>query len=121
MMVRHGFTPSLALCTINTISHYVLGFVLREQSTPPARHTSLDPLIALLPEGADAPLVTSAFWTLHSALGPLGAAIMTAAVAAYGVDATLLLTGAALLIVAVAAAFTPIRLPRPEQIGGETA
>jgi MFS family permease len=55
--------------------------------------------------------VTSAFWTIHSALGPAGAAILTAAASRYGVGPVTALSGLACLAVAASAALTPIRLP----------
>lgn len=45
--------------------------------------------------------VTSAFWTIHSALGPLGAGLLTAAAAAYGVKAVCLFIGIASLLTAL--------------------
>ncbi|MFC4584903.1 MFS transporter [Sphaerisporangium corydalis] len=58
--------------------------------------------------------VTSAFWTLHSALGPLGAAALTAGAARFGVAPTCLVAGVACVLVAVSGLLTPVRLPRPE-------
>ncbi|MFC6023502.1 MFS transporter [Plantactinospora solaniradicis] len=58
--------------------------------------------------------VTSAFWTLHSALGPLGAAVLTVAVARYGTAPVCLAAGAVCLGIAAVATLTPIRQPRPE-------
>jgi MFS family permease len=58
--------------------------------------------------------VTSAFWTIHSALGPFGAAILTAAAARYGVGAVGVVSGIACVVIAVSATLTPIRQPRPE-------
>jgi Na+/melibiose symporter-like transporter len=57
--------------------------------------------------------VTSAFWTLHQALAPAGAAVLTALVGRYGVRGPLL--GAAALFLAVVAIglATPIRAPQP--------
>jgi MFS family permease len=57
--------------------------------------------------------VTSAFWTIHSALGPAGAAILTAAASRYGVAAVSLLSAIACLAVATSATLTPIRHPHP--------
>ncbi|WP_067129443.1 MFS transporter [Microtetraspora malaysiensis] len=53
--------------------------------------------------------VTSAFWTVHYALGPVGAAVLTAAAEGYGASAVYLAAGAGCLLVAGAAAFTPVR------------
>ncbi|MFB9236435.1 MFS transporter [Plantactinospora siamensis] len=52
--------------------------------------------------------VTSAFWTVHYALAPLGAAALTSATAAYGSSAVLLLAGGGCLVVALAGLFTPL-------------
>ncbi|MFY1692429.1 MFS transporter [Plantactinospora sp. WMMB782] len=60
--------------------------------------------------------VTSAFWTLHSALGPLGATVLTGAVARYGSAPVCLAAGLACLTVAAVATTTPIRAPRPELV-----
>ncbi|MDG4787278.1 MFS transporter [Micromonospora sp. WMMD1102] len=60
--------------------------------------------------------VTSAFWTLHSALGPLGATVLTGAVARYGTAPVCLAAGLACLTVAAVATTTPIRAPRPELV-----
>ena len=61
-MVRHGFTPALALNTIAAISRYVTGFVLQEQTSRPvdANTAPQDPLgavAALLDGGAEATLL----------------------------------------------------------------
>nr|BFE78796.1 hypothetical protein GCM10020093_013970 [Planobispora longispora] len=58
-MLTRGFTPVLALRTITTLSHYVLGFVLQEQAAAPAGGSSLGPLISILDDGAEAPLVAA--------------------------------------------------------------
>ncbi|GAB3978261.1 MFS transporter [Plantactinospora veratri] len=58
--------------------------------------------------------VTSAFWTLHSGLGPLGAAVLTGAVARYGTGPVCLAAGLTCLGIAAVAALTPIRAARPE-------
>ncbi|GII61037.1 MFS transporter [Sphaerisporangium krabiense] len=63
--------------------------------------------------------VTSAFWTIHSALGPLGAALLTAAAARYGVAAACLAAGTVCAAVALSALATPIRRSRPERLQGE--
>jgi MFS family permease len=57
--------------------------------------------------------VTSAFWTLHGALGPIGAAVLTLLVQHHGVRGPLLGTGAVFLLVVVAGHFTPIRQTEP--------
>ncbi|MFG2037902.1 MFS transporter [Dactylosporangium sp. NPDC048998] len=62
--------------------------------------------------------VTSAFWTLHNSLGPLGAAALTGAAAHYGVMATCAVGGTACVAIALAALATPIRQRRPQTIEG---
>lgn len=52
--------------------------------------------------------VTAAFWTIHSALAPLGAALLTALAAGYGVTPVFLGSGLAVTLTAVAAVRTPI-------------
>ncbi|MEV4298597.1 MFS transporter [Microbispora rosea] len=61
--------------------------------------------------------VTSAFWTIHYALGPAGAAVLTWGAQHHGVEVVCLLAGAACLLIAVAAFFTPIRQQNPELSG----
>ncbi|MFG2049121.1 MFS transporter [Micromonospora sp. NPDC048935] len=53
--------------------------------------------------------VTSAFWSTHYALGPIGAATLTWAAGRYGVQAVTLAAGAGCLLVAVGGLFTPVR------------
>ncbi|GAA4588831.1 hypothetical protein GCM10023194_41560 [Planotetraspora phitsanulokensis] len=65
--------------------------------------------------------VTSAFWTVHSALGPLGAALLTWAASRHGVAAACLVAGLTCVVIAVVATLTPVRRPRPEGLGAETA
>ncbi|GAA1400744.1 MFS transporter [Catellatospora coxensis] len=67
--------------------------------------------MSLRQEVTPAPLlgrVTSAFWTLHSALTPLGAAALTAAAAGYGSAATLIAAGALCTATAATALCTPL-------------
>ncbi|WP_172383546.1 MFS transporter [Streptomyces sp. MNP-20] len=52
--------------------------------------------------------VTSSFWTLHNALGPAGAAAVTAAAGAWGVRAVCLTVGACVVAVALSATATGI-------------
>jgi MFS family permease len=52
--------------------------------------------------------VTAAFWTVHSALAPLGAALLTALAAGYGVTPIFLGSGFAVTLTAAAALLTPI-------------
>ncbi|HEX5595101.1 MAG TPA: MFS transporter [Micromonosporaceae bacterium] len=60
--------------------------------------------------------VTSAFWTLHLSLGPVGAALLAWAAGRFGVPAVILVAGSACILIALAALGTPIRLPRPERL-----
>ncbi|MEV0456551.1 MFS transporter [Catellatospora methionotrophica] len=80
--------------------------------------------MSLRQEVTPAPLlgrVTSAFWTLHSALTPLGAAALTAAAAGYGSAATLIAAGALCTATAATALFTPLfRQQRPNRAPGPT-
>ncbi|GLY72978.1 MFS transporter [Actinoallomurus iriomotensis] len=57
--------------------------------------------------------VTSAFWTMHNVLAPIGAVVLTALAKGVGVKDTLLAAGAAFLCVAGVGLFTPVRLRRP--------
>ncbi|MEU9888837.1 MFS transporter [Sphaerisporangium sp. NPDC051011] len=65
--------------------------------------------------------VTSAFWTIHNTLGPVGAAVLTAAASRYGVEPVFLLAGLACTLIALSATLTPIRRARPELLEGEPA
>ncbi len=58
--------------------------------------------------------VTAAFWTIHNALGPIGAAVLTAAVAWRSVTVVCVAAGLGLLAIAAAGSLTPIRQPHPE-------
>ncbi|WP_412539546.1 MFS transporter [Longispora sp. K20-0274] len=58
--------------------------------------------------------VTSAFWTLHYALGPVGAVVLTAFAAGYGVRVAALVAGVGMLGIVGVALFTPVRAVRPE-------
>jgi len=60
--------------------------------------------------------VTSAFWTIHFAPGPVGAALLGWAVGRYGAGPVLVAVGAGCLLVAAIAAFTPIRVAAPERM-----
>ncbi|MEU0842778.1 MFS transporter [Streptomyces sp. NPDC005962] len=57
--------------------------------------------------------VTSAFWTLHNSLAPLGAAGLTALVARFGVRGPLLGSAALFLLIVAVGACTPIRQRAP--------
>ncbi|WP_116209447.1 MFS transporter [Streptomyces olivoreticuli] len=59
--------------------------------------------------------VTSAFWTIHGSLAPLGAALLTALVGRLGTRGPLTAVAVVFLAVVVVAAFTPIRQRHPEQ------
>ncbi|QIS17627.1 MFS transporter [Nocardia terpenica] len=59
--------------------------------------------------------VTSAFWTVHSTLGPIGATVLTALAAGFGVAPLCLTIGIACLTISVVAAFTPIGRFHAEQ------
>jgi hypothetical protein len=65
--------------------------------------------------------VTSAFWTIHFALGPIGAAVVTAAAARFGVTAVIGLSGVAYMVIAAIGMLTPIRQPHPERIALDPA
>jgi MFS family permease len=60
--------------------------------------------------------VTSAFWTLHYSMGPVGAALLTAVAARSGATTVCVLAGAGCLIVAMAALLTPVRHRHPERL-----
>jgi hypothetical protein len=64
--------------------------------------------------------VTSAFWTVHFSLGPVGAAVLTWTAGRYGVGRACVAAGAGCLLIAAAALFTPIRQPTPE-LASDTA
>ncbi|MFI5830000.1 MFS transporter [Streptomyces sp. NPDC051578] len=53
--------------------------------------------------------VTSAFWTVHNASGPVGAAVLTALAARHGVPAVSLAGGAFCLLLVCAGLLTPLR------------
>ncbi|WP_432924218.1 MFS transporter [Microbispora sp. CA-135349] len=63
--------------------------------------------------------VTSAFWTIHAALGPVGAALLTWGAARYGVVVVCLAAGITCVATALCATLTPIRHPRPELLPAE--
>jgi MFS family permease len=58
--------------------------------------------------------VTSAFWTVHFSLGPVGAAGLAWAAGRYGVAPACAAAGAGCVLIAAAALFTPLRQPAPE-------
>ncbi|MGW6706434.1 MFS transporter [Streptomyces sp. NPDC054956] len=53
--------------------------------------------------------VTSAFWTVHNASGPVGAAVLTALAARHGVPAVSVAAGALCLLIAGSGLLTPLR------------
>ncbi|WP_062351393.1 MFS transporter [Herbidospora yilanensis] len=53
--------------------------------------------------------VTAAFWTIHFALGPLGATLATWTAAGQGVAPVVTVMGAGLLLTALGGAFSPVR------------
>jgi hypothetical protein len=55
--------------------------------------------------------VTAAFWTIHFSLGPVGAALLTWAVAHFGVMAACLTSAATCLVIGMTALVTPICRP----------
>ncbi|MFE2150326.1 MFS transporter [Streptomyces lavendulae] len=57
--------------------------------------------------------VTSAFWTVHNAAGPVGAAALTLLARRYGVPAVSLAAGALCLLILGAGLLTPLRGSRP--------
>lgn len=65
--------------------------------------------------------VTSAFWSIHFALGPIGAAVVTALAARHGVTTVIGICGAAYMLIAALAMLTPIRQPHPERIALDPA
>ncbi|MEV8019190.1 MFS transporter [Streptomyces sp. NPDC086554] len=56
--------------------------------------------------------VTSSFWTIHTALGPIGAAITTAAAAGAGVTTVCLVIGVIVLAIALTGTLTGITRPQ---------
>ncbi|MDP4510973.1 MFS transporter [Nonomuraea turcica] len=59
--------------------------------------------------------VTSAFWTIHFSLGPVGAAALGWAAARYGATAVFVFAGASCLVLALIALATPVRQRYPER------
>jgi MFS family permease len=68
--------------------------------------------------------VMSTFWVMHGALGPVGAAALTASVARVGVAVPFRIAGAALIALAVVGAFTALQqrdaAPAAEKSSAET-
>ncbi|MFI6760941.1 MFS transporter [Micromonospora sp. NPDC050417] len=82
----------VAVVVFGTSLAGICSLSLRQEITP-------DPLLGR---------VTSAFWTIHTAPGPLGAALFTAAAGQWGSARVFLLIGAGCLLVAGSAVGTPI-------------
>jgi MFS family permease len=94
--------PVIAVLTTAAYALTAVGGIcsmsLRQETTPPA----------LLGR------VTSAFWTIHYGLGPIGAAVLTAAAARVGVAPVIALCGAAYVVIGAVGLLTPVRAARPE-------
>ncbi|MGQ4727681.1 MULTISPECIES: MFS transporter [Streptomyces] len=78
----------------------ILSMTLRQQVTP-------DHLLGR---------VTAAFWTVHNASGPVGAAVVTVGAARLGVPSVSLMGGLFCLVIFLVGIFTPLRVARPELI-----
>lgn len=61
--------------------------------------------------------VTSAFWTIHFSLGPVGAAALGWGAARFGTGPVFVFAGCCCLIIAAVAVFTPVRRRHPEAVG----
>lgn len=59
--------------------------------------------------------VTSAFWTIHFSLGPVGAAVLGWGAGTYGATTVFVFAGASCLVLALTALFTPVRQRHPER------
>lgn len=96
-----GSVPVVAVAAAVFMFGLTLGGVcsmtLRQEITP-------DPLLGR---------VTSAFWTVHNAAGPVGAAVLTVLAARHGVPAVSLGAGAVCLLILGAGLLTPLRGSRP--------
>ena len=57
--------------------------------------------------------VTAAFWTIHYALGPAGAALLTLGASQLGVATVAVIAGAGCVLVSLSGLLTPIRRPLP--------
>jgi MFS family permease len=100
-----GLAPTVALMLPLTVGFMFLeilkgvnSIALRQQVTP-------DHLLGR---------VTAAFWTINSAPGPIGAALLTALAARSSAPVVLLLIGAGFTIIALLGLRTPARTRRPE-------
>ncbi|KUF16924.1 MFS transporter [Streptomyces silvensis] len=61
--------------------------------------------------------VTSSFWTIHNALGPVGAAAVTSAVAAWGVRSVCLVVGVCVVAVTLSGTLTGVGRARTGRTG----
>ncbi|GAA4237375.1 MFS family permease [Streptosporangium album] len=64
--------------------------------------------------------VTSAFWTIHFSMGPVGAAGLSWVAARFGATTVCVIAGTGCLLIAVAALFTPARRRHPERVVADT-
>lgn len=60
--------------------------------------------------------VTAVFWTINSAPGPIGAALLTACAARFGTALILILIGVAFTLIALLGLLTPARTRHPESL-----
>jgi MFS family permease len=60
--------------------------------------------------------VTSAWWTIHFSLGPIGAAVVTATASHFGVSLVIGVCGLVILLISACGLLTPIRQPHPERM-----
>ena len=112
VLVGIGAAPSIAVVvplmvgfTFLEILKGVNSIALRQQVTP-------DHLLGR---------VTAAFWTINSAPGPIGAALLTAFAARAGAATALLCIGGVFTAIALLGLFSPARARFPEAIGDSPA
>ncbi|MGV9302807.1 MFS transporter [Nonomuraea sp. NPDC003727] len=60
--------------------------------------------------------VTSAFWTIHFALGPIGAGLLTLAASRHGTPLVALVAGVAVVVIALVGVLTPVRHRHPARV-----
>ena len=65
--------------------------------------------------------VTAAFWTVHYALAPIGAALLTALAGRVGASAVCVAAGVGCVAIAAAALLTPVRESHPERLAADPA
>ncbi|MFH9070208.1 MFS transporter [Streptomyces alboflavus] len=65
--------------------------------------------------------VTSAFWTIHNALGPVGAAVVTLAAGVWGVRPVCLVVGLCAVVIALTGTLTGIGRARTGRVEGDRA